>query len=90
MLLNSPFSIDFCHVILSAFVFQTVEQRQRAEKLKQRRLNAKEDRLRKIKLRKLGGAPETEAEKMHDDEEDADDDMPESIEAFLNRARHGT
>ena len=37
---------------------QTVDQRQRAEKLKQRRLDAKDERLRKIKQRKLGIQPD--------------------------------
>lgn len=76
---------------------QTVEQRQRAEKLKQRRDTAKEDRLRKIKQRKLGivdEGPTKDAKTAADlDSTEADDGaevIPENLEQFLARVRQET
>ena len=74
---------------LTQGVLQTVEQRQRAEKLKQRRADVKEERLRKIKLRKLGVADDGDKTATEPAADDGADDagLPESVEEFLARAR---
>ena len=58
---------------------QTVDQREKADKLKRRREDARAERLRKIKLRKEGGAGEGEG---HDEADEADD-----ISTFLAHMR---